>query len=190
MAKEMPPLTEQQKQLAADNMGLVGWFLNTYYNPSHYFRSKIHWADAKQECSIGLIKAACHYDESKGKFSSYAAVCMERELLTACRSQNQRLRIRRLPEIQILLGGYADEFPSYDRHAFEENENEVHLWTVIEQALLALPERHMAIVVEHYLNRKKLDTLARQYKVTRQRIQQITSQSIRRMQKRLQGVEL
>jgi RNA polymerase sigma factor (sigma-70 family) len=59
------PLTDEQRQMVADNLGLVGWVLNR--------QGRSHDEDAYQAGVLGLIRAVQKFDPAKGfKFSTYA----------------------------------------------------------------------------------------------------------------------
>lgn len=89
-------LTEEQKQLVADNHNLIYSIINQYklsYNtPEDYYGA----------AAVGLCNAALHYDSSKNiKFSTYAYVCMSREI-------QKEKDINRTNNTSILLSLDAD----------------------------------------------------------------------------------
>lgn len=57
-------------KLIEDNMNLVYYLINRYY--PNYNKDE----DVIQEGMVGLVKAADRWDESKGKFSTFASKCI------------------------------------------------------------------------------------------------------------------
>jgi hypothetical protein len=68
IAKDVKPLTEEQKKLVEDNINLADWFLkrtpkSIYLNDKEGFR---------QELMLALVKSASTYDKTKGSFTTHA----------------------------------------------------------------------------------------------------------------------
>jgi DNA-directed RNA polymerase specialized sigma24 family protein len=68
IAKDVKPLTEEQKKLVEDNINLTDWFLkrtlkSIYVNDKEGFR---------QELMLALVKSASTYDKTKGSFTTHA----------------------------------------------------------------------------------------------------------------------
>lgn len=68
IAKDVKPLTEEQKKMVEDNIFLADWFLkrtpkSIYLNDKEGFR---------QELMLALVKSASTYDKTKGSFTTHA----------------------------------------------------------------------------------------------------------------------
>ena len=82
--KYQNPLTDAQRKLVEENLGLVAFALKKI--PVGYFDSR---EDAYQIGSIGLMKAARSYDpEKRVLFATYAMPCILNELRMALRHIN------------------------------------------------------------------------------------------------------
>ena len=80
-------LNDEQRRLAADNIALVTVALQKYG------RMGLEYDDAFQIGAMGLMRAAAHYDETRGvKFSTYAMRCIKMALGTDLR---KRMAVRR-----------------------------------------------------------------------------------------------
>lgn len=64
-------MTNEQRKLAEDNHNLIYSFLN---------KKELVQSEHYDMAAIGLCNAAMTYDSTKGKFSTYAFGCMNREL--------------------------------------------------------------------------------------------------------------
>lgn len=74
-----------------DHLGLVGFFAKKFFDT---LEPKGYWdlSDIFQVGSIGLMKAINNYDESKGtKFSTFAARCINNELLMMIRKEKGKI---------------------------------------------------------------------------------------------------
>ena len=63
-------MTDEQRKLVEDNHNLIYGFLNKKELTDDYY----------DIVALGLCKAAMNYDESKGRFSTLAFKCMDREI--------------------------------------------------------------------------------------------------------------
>lgn len=63
-------MTDEQRKLVEDNHNLIYGFLNKKELTDDYY----------DIVALGLCKAAMNYDESKGRFSTLAFKCMDREM--------------------------------------------------------------------------------------------------------------
>ena len=80
-------LNDEQRRLTADNIALVPVAIQKYG------RMGLEYDDAFQIGAMGLMRAAAHYDESRGvKFSTYAMRCIKTALGTDLR---KRMAVRR-----------------------------------------------------------------------------------------------
>lgn len=68
--KEVVSLTEEQKRLVEDNHNLIYGYINKYKLSDEVY----------DILAIGLCKAAMEYSENKGKFSTFAYLCMSSEM--------------------------------------------------------------------------------------------------------------
>lgn len=68
-------LTDEQRRRVEENVRLVYDRLNK----AGYVGSR---QDAEQECFLALCIAACNYDESRSKFSTYAVSCIDAKIRT------------------------------------------------------------------------------------------------------------
>lgn len=100
------PLNYKQRILAAKNHNLI-------YKYAH--ENNISIEDYYDVLAIGLCKAAAEYDRSKGRFSTFAYVCMRNEMILTWRKCNKKSSI---PENLL----YYYEAPSVDDYgnSFEE----------------------------------------------------------------------
>lgn len=86
-------LTEDQAQMASDNIGLVKYVVNRFNNPNNSL------CDYEDLVSIGLIKAVLSYDNSKGiKFATFAVPCIANEIKMYFRGEKRRPNIVHLED--------------------------------------------------------------------------------------------
>ena len=71
MEEETKQLTKQQQDLVTENHKLIYFYA---------YRYNISIEECYDLLAIGLCKAALTYEENKGKFSTYAMICMRNEL--------------------------------------------------------------------------------------------------------------
>lgn len=81
----------KREQFIIENQGLLVSFVNKYCLK---YLVRFEYDDLCSIAKIGLIKAADTYDESKGKFSTYAYACMQREFSMFFRRLKTRDAIR------------------------------------------------------------------------------------------------
>ena len=81
----------KREQFIVENQGLLVSFVNKYCLK---YLVRFEYDDLCSIAKIGLIKAANTYDESKGKFSTYAYTCMQREFSMFFRRLKTRDAIR------------------------------------------------------------------------------------------------
>lgn len=74
-------MTDKQKKLVEENIGLVR------YSIKKYIKSAVGDDDVYQIGCIGLIKAAKNYDASRSLFATYAAKCIVSEIYHYFRHQ-------------------------------------------------------------------------------------------------------
>lgn len=81
---------ESKQELFERNMSFAYWFIN------RYFPALVGDEDIAQIAFIGLWKACNLYDESKGKFTSLASICIRNEIIMELRKQNARADLYRV----------------------------------------------------------------------------------------------
>lgn len=81
----------KREQFIIENQGLLVSFVNKYCLK---YLVRFEYDDLCSIAKIGLIKAADTYDKSKGKFSTYAYTCMQREFSMFFRRLKTRDAIR------------------------------------------------------------------------------------------------
>lgn len=98
MCSNKEPLTEEQRNLVAENHNLIY---------TYAIKKNISVEDYYGTLAIGLCKAAKTFDENKGAFSTFAFYCMENELYMQWRSLQKKSTI---PENFILSYDTPKEF--------------------------------------------------------------------------------
>ena len=70
----------------------IDWILKKYiilsFNAQKYYLIGAEQEDLLQEGILGLLKAIKFYDETKSSFSSFAFLCIRREMISAIRKAN------------------------------------------------------------------------------------------------------
>ena len=71
----------------------IDWILKEYskilsFNAQKYYLIGAEQEDLLQEGILGLLKAIKFYDETKSSFSSFAFLCIRREMISAIRKAN------------------------------------------------------------------------------------------------------
>ena len=79
----MKKLNDEQKKLVEDNIGLLYYCLKKHSIDEEYYGT----------LALGLCKAACSYDSSKGKFSTFAIMCMLNEYKCELRKDKASKRV-------------------------------------------------------------------------------------------------
>lgn len=80
-------LTDEQKELAGDNVELAYWCGNKW---SEKLGLERYRKELQGRCIIGLVKASKTYNPKYSKFSTYAVKCMDNEVKMWLRKQNKR----------------------------------------------------------------------------------------------------
>ena len=94
-----PRLTEEQQKLVEENIRLVYFVIRKYYPNLLKGGEADDWV---QIGSIGLCKAAMWFRPDVGKtFSTYAAVCIKKELWKAFTTQDRSCRKPELPNASM-----------------------------------------------------------------------------------------
>ncbi len=122
---------EAKNKLIEHNMRLVAHVAKKYYNPEDDMEDMISIG------TIGLLKAVDTYNPGKGsKLATYAARCIDNELLMYFRGKKKRAR-----DISI-----------YDPIGTDKEGNQIHLFDILEEDSVD--------VVEEMEHKKALGTLA------------------------------
>ncbi len=97
------PLTSEQSQLAAANLGLVGTTVRLLMGTGGI--SLLGWEDAIGEGLLALVKAARGFRPLRQKkFSSYAITAIRTEVRRAARRWRERsYSLSRIHEVNLLL---------------------------------------------------------------------------------------
>ena len=127
--------------LVERNLRLVAHIVKKYATPERDMEDLISIG------TIGLIKAVISFDESKGKLSTYAAKCIDNELLMMLRAEKRKSR-----EVSL----YGNEISLYDVIVSDEKtiENQCELAgdiaRVMELVNQELTEREREIICKRY----------------------------------------
>lgn len=87
-------MQEVVEKLVTNNLGLVRYVAKQFASPN------VDFDDLVSEGTIGLIKAASSFDETKKvKFSTYSSQCIRNEILMYLRRENKHLDVRSIDDI-------------------------------------------------------------------------------------------
>ena len=118
--------------LVERNLRLVAHIVKKYATPERDMEDLISIG------TIGLIKAVISFDESKGKLSTYAAKCIDNELLMMLRAEKKKSR----------------EVSLYEPIGTDRDGNEISLYDVIARVMelvnQELTEREREIICKRY----------------------------------------
>lgn len=87
------PLTAPQQRLVERNLGLVGYALKRLSGDAAVV---LLGADAYQIGCLALMRAATHFDASRGQFSTFAFACIRQAVRNAVRDVVTKIRTRSL----------------------------------------------------------------------------------------------
>ena len=134
---------------AAEHLGLVRYIANKYPN--------MDFDDAVSAGSLGLVKAADTFDESKGiKFATYAARCINNEILMEFRKNKKH---RGVLSIDFAINNEGEEYNAaefteelgyYDDDRLEREAELIDLRTAVSK----LNERERQIIELRYYGEK------------------------------------
>lgn len=97
-------LTDEQRQIATDNHGLIGKYLNDH-------KSTMEYEDWYDILAIGLCQAARSYNPERGAFSTFAYKCMSIEVAKIQRYNNKNRQ--RFQENILYFNSCIDENGEY-----------------------------------------------------------------------------
>jgi RNA polymerase sigma factor (sigma-70 family) len=174
------------ESLVRDNVGLirslVAKAMRTFpYLPAGYDRD-----DLESLGYIGLIQAAQTYDPTRGvQFSTYAYRCIENKISsTVVRAKNRQVDCISLS----LLIGEDEDTPLEDQIPDEsataeatviDQESHQALWEAVQQ----LPAPHDVIIRRMYLDGQPLAEVARELRLSPQRVQFLHSRALRMLRR-------
>ena len=140
---------------AAEHLGLVRYIANKYPN--------MDFDDAVSAGSLGLVKAANTFDESKGfKFATYAARCINNEILMFIRCEKKH---RHGLSIDFAINNEGEEYNAaefteewgyYDDTSLEREAEFMDLRTAVSK----LTERERQIIELRYYGEKSQKQVA------------------------------
>lgn len=163
------------EQKVKDNIRLVPYILKDMRNIPEV-RDDRDWAES---CALwGLYKAARTYNPTVGKFSTYAAVCIKREILREvaqyCRAQKRDSRRTRVSDKVGLRKSTPAELPTFEGHGR------------LPELLNCLTPGQRRVVEEHfglYAEPKTLAQLGRELRITRNGARTRLTAALARMQR-------
>lgn len=178
------PLTPEQAQMVADNMGLAHKVANKVANYTGWERE-----DADQEAMIGLSKAARAFDPAKGtKFSSFAMRVIQNHMTTKGRPTMRRALAESvsLDESAAALDGditTRKDMLTGDLGATQAQPDAAGLAKFREIAA-TLPER-IRTMLEEYGSGSTFDQIGKRRGISRQGVQQAMAKGTAQLVKRL-----
>lgn len=148
-------------KLAEENKGLVYWALRAL-KIKCWHRD---YEDAVQEAKLALYRAGMLWDAYRGvKFSSYAGTALLRQL-SKFMNKRRKHQLRNLVNEDEIVGGYDE----YD----DEEERDLERLAKVMQSMNRLPERTRKLVEGHYLDKRTLRDLGREWGITQERVRQV-----------------
>lgn len=182
----MSSLTDAQRRMVEENLGLVGWMLGKLSTGIR--ASNLPWDDAEQAGRYGLCKAARSWNPDKGAFSTYAAFAIRNEMIAACDTTSVtsfgRDTMRKRPELRVhplsldvmLCEGVCLIDMLADPAAHERLED----YVISKDIIRIFEDRERFILVRVAAGRSMAET-ARELGVTRQAIDQTIKRARRKM---------
>lgn len=150
-------LTEEQRSLTAANAGLAGWAVQRirrrYPDLDH--------DEALSVASLGLCRAALTYDPARGRFSTYAIICIMsaiRNLVVARRRPLVRLALVPHDVLCEVIPAPTGAEPAWTSKEIRE---------LVDAALDAMTPAQREIVRMHYLDGVSYAEIARMRGVNR-----------------------
>ena len=139
-------LTEEQKKLVENNIGLVYFVVDNYYLSSFCY---IEREDLLQEGLLSLCNCIGYFNSEKGNISTFIVKCVKKHLSQYVQNFHKKKFITtELDDINIKY---------YDEYDFNIDEG-------LKQFLYKyLPERIASMTIDHYINNKEWEQIAREY---------------------------
>lgn len=180
------------EKLVEDNMALA-----------HFFAKKWHWWDYNDAFSIamqGLLKAAQHFDASKGiPFGSYASVLIDRQKIREVQHQNRTKRAGRFLHLHLeaplgedgkTLADILVDDKAITSAAVLLDDDDL---AVLEKVLGQLGPRDLFVIQRRFgldgREYETLDQIASAMGLTRERVRQIEALALKRMAVWRQNIE-
>lgn len=133
-------------ELILNNTGLVGYFANRFSQSTG-----VDYMELFQEGSIGLIKAARSFSESKGsKFASFARNCIQNKMRDYLRKGRRGIRCESLE----LIPNWQDKAGQYDA--------DISFLEIDKQALEGMSDRQkqlISLLVSGFSQREAADEM-------------------------------
>lgn len=156
-----PYRATRASKLAEENKNLVYWALRSL-KIKHWHQD---YEDAVQEARLALYHCGMLWDAHRGvKFSSYAGTALLRQLSKFLTRRRKHL-LRNLVNEDEIPGGYDE----YD----DAEELDQRRLSAVMESMHCLPERTRKLVEGHYLDKRTLRDLGREWCITQERVRQV-----------------
>jgi RNA polymerase sigma factor (sigma-70 family) len=99
MNENQTKLTENQKSLITQNLGLAYWIANKW----EYKQDILDKEELISEALYGLTKAAIRFDAKKGKFSTYAKISIDSDIIDALRARKRKNLVTNTVELTDVI---------------------------------------------------------------------------------------
>ena len=175
------------------NMRIVAHISKKYHKPGRDME------DILSVGTIGLIKAVNSFEMSKGRLATYAAKCIENEILMMLRNEKKKMKEISLFE-PIGLDKDGDDISLID--VIEISEKEVYEKCELKQNIInlykifdvVLNEREKDIIYSRYglAGRKELTQrqLAQKYHISRSYISRIEKKALQKLKEGLENIKI
>lgn len=183
------PLTEDQKKLVVDNLGLVHFTVSRFYKPYMFDDDIISLG------YIGLMKAAQSWNVERGAFAAYAVWKIRSDIHhffhVSCALKRNDFE-NRLPN--NMLRRVSKERGEFEVDVFKTIESSENMeenalnQIVIKKALKTLEPVELEVVRLRYIEKERMRAIAEKQKVTMQCVRQRKNRALRKMKAFLQEV--
>jgi len=144
--------------------------------------------DLWQAAEMSLLKVKEKYDPNKGKLSSYAYIAIERAIRRTIKKAKGKIQTisldKNLGEGNFTLHDVMEDKRSSHNQLIENLQNS-ELKTALQKLLSELAPRDAEIVSKRFGLKdgcpKTLEEIAKEYKITRERIRQIEAKALRKL---------
>lgn len=169
---------EEAKKLIEDNIKLA-------FYVAHKFDGAMEYDELSSCALLGLVKAGNSFDPDKGiKFSTFAAACMEKEILNMMRKERKRKDdvyvFSGLPETQGLV--YMD---CIEDEKAQDQLNRAENLCIINLAMKSIPERNRKMVIM-WANGMKQEEISREFGLSQSYISRVLKKSILKMKQSIE----
>lgn len=175
------------------NMRLVAHISKKYHKPGRDME------DILSVGTIGLIKAVNSFEMSKGRLGTYAAKCIENEILMMLRNEKKKMKeISLFEPIGLDKDGndisLIDVIEISEKEVYEKCElkqNIINLYKIFD---VVLNEREKDIIYSRYglAGRKELTQrqLAQKYHISRSYISRIEKKALQKLKEGLENIKI